>query len=45
MTAKLRIILRAVQIRLNNGEELDEILATYPNLTQDEIKEIKTELN
>lgn len=41
MTAKLRIIIRACQIRIDNGEELDEILKSYPALSEEEIAEIK----
>ena len=36
-----KIILRAVQIRINNGENIDDILNSYPKLTDDEKKEIK----
>lgn len=41
MTAKLRIIMKAIEIRLNKGEELEDILASYPNLTPEEIIEIE----
>lgn len=40
MTAKLKIIARAVTIRLNNGESLLDILDSYPALTSDERNEI-----
>lgn len=35
------IILRAVRIRLSNGEELDDILQSYTRLTYTEREEIK----
>lgn len=41
MTAKLRIIAKAISIRIKNGEDLDEIIESYPNLTPDEIRELK----
>ena len=39
MNIKLRIMLRAVQIRMKNGEKPESILRSYPRLT-DEEKEI-----
>lgn len=44
MDLKLKIIYRAVKIRLANGEELNSILASYTKLTQEEIKIIKNNL-
>lgn len=41
MSSKLKIIARAVNIRLNNGESLHAILSSYPSLTEEE----KAELN
>ena len=41
MTAKLKIIARAINIRINNGEELEAILKTYPALTDSEKKELR----
>ena len=41
MSLKLKIILKAVQIRLDRGEELDEILDSYKNLTDEEKSELK----
>lgn len=41
ITAKLRIMIRAIEIRLNNGEELKDILESYPSLTDLEIFEIR----
>jgi len=34
------VIVRAVKIRMENGEELDAILTSYPNLTETDRKEI-----
>lgn len=36
MDIKLKIIARAVSIRINKGEELDAILSSYPNLNEEE---------
>ena len=36
MSLKMRIMVRAVQTRLNNGEELEAVLASYPRLTNEE---------
>lgn len=41
MTAKLKIIVRAVKIRLANGEDIDDILYSYPALTDAEKQEVK----
>lgn len=41
MTAKLRIIIKAIEIRINNGEYLDDILKSYPALTWEEQLEIQ----
>lgn len=35
------ILLKAVKIRLRNGEELDKILESYAKLTESEKNEIK----
>lgn len=35
-----KIILRAVKIRIDNGENLDDILKSYPKLTDEEKEEI-----
>lgn len=43
MNAKLRIMVKAIEIRLNNGESLNNIIASYPALTLEEIKEIKSQ--
>lgn len=36
MSTKLKIIARAIDIRLKKGEDLEEIIASYPNLTEEE---------
>lgn len=45
MNAKLRIIAKAVSIRLSKGENLDHIIESYPNLTPEEIRDLKEMLN
>lgn len=40
MTTKLRIIARAIQIRLDKGEILDDIFESYPALTLEEKEEL-----
>lgn len=39
MNAKLKVICLGVQVKLDRGEDLEEILATYTKLTSEE-KEI-----
>lgn len=41
MTARLRIMIRAIEIRLNSGEKFEEIIKSYPALSDAEVKEIK----
>lgn len=41
ITPKLKIIARAISIRLNNGEDIDNIIASYPALTDEEIRTLK----
>lgn len=41
---KLRIMVRAFRIRLNNGEAFEEIAADYPALTTDDLEAIKAAL-
>ena len=38
---KLRIMIKAVEIRIDNGEEIDDILSSYPKLTDDDKAYIK----
>lgn len=42
MNAKLKIIARAMIIRLNNGEELEEILDSYPALEDHEKQALRS---
>lgn len=41
MSAKLKIIARAITIRINKGESLEEILESYPALTWGEKEELR----
>ncbi|HCV93798.1 MAG TPA: antitoxin [Faecalibacterium sp.] len=41
---KLRIMVRAFRIRLNNGEAFEDIAADYPALTTDDLEAIKAAL-
>lgn len=41
---KLRIMVRAFRIRLNNGESFEDIAADYPSLTTDDLEAIKEAL-
>ncbi len=41
---KLRIMVRAFRIRLNNGEAFEEIAADYTALTTDDLEAIRDEL-
>lgn len=36
MSLKIRIMVKAVKIRMDAGEGLEEILASYPKLTEGE---------
>lgn len=36
MTTALRVLLRVVKRRVENGEELSAVLADYPKLTEEE---------
>ena len=40
---QLKIIKRAVSLRVNAGEDLDSILSSYSKLSQEEVEEIKKE--
>lgn len=42
---KLRIMVRAFRIRMNNGETFEEIAADYPSLTTDDLEAIQAGLN
>lgn len=39
--AKLNIFVRVVTRRMNEGENLEDILASYPNLSEEDIEEIR----
>lgn len=41
---KLKIMVKAVEIRIKNGEEIDDILDSYPKLTDDDKAYIKAEI-
>ena len=41
---QLKIVLRAVKIRMAAGEELEDILASYTKLTEEDIKFIRENL-
>ncbi len=38
---QLRILMRAIKIRMSRGEAIDDILASYPRLTDSEKSVIK----
>ena len=42
---KKSIMIKAVQYRLESGEELEEIMNSYTKLTEDDKKEIISEVN
>lgn len=42
---KLRIMVRAFRIRLNNGEAFEDIAADYPALTSADLEAIQAGLN
>jgi len=42
--AALRIITRVIKRRYEAGEDINDILADYPKLTEDEIQQIKDAL-
>lgn len=43
-TIQRKIIIRSLLIRRNNGENINEILETYKNLTDDEKNDILTDI-
>ena len=43
--AKFNIVLRVVKRRMENGEELEDILASYPALSEDEREQIRGAVN
>lgn len=44
MSFKLKIMVKAVNIRLERGEELETVLASYPKLTAEELDQIRQEM-
>ena len=44
-TLKLKIMVRAFRIRINNGEVFEDIAADYPALTTDDLEAIRKTLN
>ena len=42
---KLRIMVRAFKIRIENGEVFEDIAADYPALTTDDLEAIQIALN
>ena len=45
MTLRLKIMVRAVQIRLRAGEELADILMSYPKLSEEDKAVIQKEVS
>lgn len=43
--AKLKIIVRGVKIKVQRGEDLEEILESYENLTEEEKQQIRDKIN
>lgn len=41
---KMKIMVRAFRIRIENGENIEDITADYPALTVDDLEAIKAEL-
>lgn len=41
---KMKIMVRAFRIRIENGEKIEDIAADYPALTVDDLEAIKAEL-
>lgn len=42
---KLRIMVRAFRVRIENGESFEEIAEDYPRLTVDDLEAIRAALN
>jgi len=43
MSLKMKILIRGVENRISNGEQLEDILASYVNLTESEKDVIRSE--
>lgn len=44
MSPKLTIITRACEIRVKNGEDLEDVLVSYPALTKEECELIRQQI-
>lgn len=44
-TLKMKIMVRAFRISIENGENIEDIAADYPALTTDDLEAIKEVLN
>ena len=44
-TLKLRIMVRAFRIRIDNGEAFEDVAADYPALTTDDLEAIREALS
>ncbi|MDO5804245.1 MAG: hypothetical protein Q4P35_03895 [Clostridia bacterium] len=44
MTAKLKVIMYGIKVKLSRGEKLEEILESYTKLTDEEKQIIRNEL-
>lgn len=42
---RMKIMVRAFRIRIENGEKIEDIAADYPALTTDDLEAIKEALN
>ncbi len=45
MSLKIKIMVKAVKIRMAGGEDLGAILESYPKLTHEEKEDISREIN
>jgi uncharacterized protein (DUF433 family) len=39
-----KIVKKAVQIRINRGESIEDAIAAYPALSEEQIKQLKSEV-
>jgi uncharacterized protein (DUF433 family) len=42
--AMMKIYVRTIRRRMEEGESLDDILASYPKLTKEELKALRNEI-
>lgn len=40
-----KVVKRAAQIRVSRGESVDEVVASYPKLSAEQAKQLKSELS